>query len=661
MKPFISLRLMEHHKDTEMLDELIQAVLRNKGCADEVWLSSEYGFPPLSAHLESAKCMASAATRLRKAGIGCSLQISNCLGHGDYLKALDFSGITWQHMVGHDGTVSGYANCPNDPQFHMYLKDSTRAYAAWQPDCLWIDDDLRMYSHTPVQYGCFCERCIGLFASEQGIRFTREQLVKAINDPFDSTWRSKWVAFNRKSLATVARIIMEAAVEAAPNIKGGLQQAGFDWSNYSGTDLKPVYDALYQATGKPPLSRPGGGFYTDHAPRQMLDKALSVSLQNIRLPDYVTNTRPEVENFTHSALGKSSHGTVVESSLYLAYGCNALSYAILMCDNERTSWHEKMLCRIAQWRPYWEQMVNLNEDTQPGGLGIAFSRHHYERKMAAGENDFSWAMPRFGNVYQMSLAGLPLCWDGQNAPAVLLYPDAVDGFTADELKAMLAKGVITDGVALAKLNARGLCGLTGVETTPVTGPYYCERMTEDELNAGYEGRRWIQFAMSSQQPVYSLTSTNSDTRVLGQYAGADGAIYGAATLVTETPCGGRLAVFGYNLWENVVNSARRNQLLRAADYVSGGNLPAFIETVSQVATIPRVDRQGFTRSVTLLNASIDQSEALTLRVRNTIGKKTVYLQPCKADMPLNTETCASELLVTVPAMEPWSIGTLLFQ
>ena len=178
MEPLISLRLMNHHYNGKLMDELFEVLLRQPGCLDEVWLSTEYGFPPMSIHAKSAEAMTGAAERFRKHNIGVSLQIANSLGHGEYLRFMDFRGITWQHMVGIDSTVFPYGNCPRDKDFLEYQKESARLYAAaCKPDILFIDDDLRMHHHTPVDYGCFCDGCLEEMRSRWGLSFSRKELA----------------------------------------------------------------------------------------------------------------------------------------------------------------------------------------------------------------------------------------------------------------------------------------------------------------------------------------------------------------------------------------------------------------------------------------------------------------------------------------------------
>lgn len=51
-----------------------------------MWFASEYGFAPLDVHERSARLMAEAAELFEQLNIRTSLQISNTIGHGEYME-----------------------------------------------------------------------------------------------------------------------------------------------------------------------------------------------------------------------------------------------------------------------------------------------------------------------------------------------------------------------------------------------------------------------------------------------------------------------------------------------------------------------------------------------------------------------------------------------
>ncbi len=100
-------------KDPRFIEEFLKIVKENKGSCDEVWVSSDYGFPKIETHIKSAEVLTSVSEKLKNAGLRVSLQISNTIGHGQYMSSQDctdlvYEGSPVEKMVGHDGAVADY-------------------------------------------------------------------------------------------------------------------------------------------------------------------------------------------------------------------------------------------------------------------------------------------------------------------------------------------------------------------------------------------------------------------------------------------------------------------------------------------------------------------------------------------------------------------------
>jgi hypothetical protein len=76
--------------------------------------------------------------------------------------------------------------------------------------------------------------------------------------------------------------------------------------------------------------------------------------------------------------------------------------------------------------------------------------------------------------------------------------------------------------------------------------------------------------------------------------------------------------------------------------------------------LPRIDAEGKTDSVTLLNLSIGDTDAFTVKIRNPRGLKPVLASPQHPDVPLESVHDASrdELQVTLPGIAGWQICTI---
>ena len=654
MRPLrLVLRLWPEQFETdEALDELLGVLTRRRDACDEVWFAVARGFPPLDVHRRFADRMAAAAERVRAVGVLPGIQVGRTVGHADEAQ-FPADAITWQTLVGHDGRVARTCNCPRAPGFHDYLRDMLTPYAAWGPSSLWLDDDLRMHHHPPVAYGCFCERCLADFSAAAGGAWDREGLVAAFHGPDGGALRLAWTRFNQESIAMVCRTAAEAVHAVAPDCLLGLQTIGHEWGLYDGPDYAPAFAAYASVGGHPIGSRPGHGVYTDHRPRDLINKAFTVARQVARLPEAVTVACPEIENFTHTAMGKTPHGTVVESTLDLALsGCNALSYAIIGLPHEPLSWCEGILDRVGRWRPFWERYRRDGAGTRAAGFEIVFSRDHAARPICDGERPMAWAHLDLAAAQQLTTMGLPLCAENQHPCGALLTAGAADGLTDAEIERLLAGGLLIDGDALARLQARGFGPLIGMTAEPWGRHRAYERFTADPINGPHAGHVWMQ----PGGRFYRLDALSDGARVLGEYVTQEGDALGAATAAVETAAGGRVGVLGANGFEHVVSSARRAQVLALADWIGGGAMPALVETPAQVMVVPRTDEQGRLSTCLALNVSIDATPPLRTILRGATNAEAVWVTPETADRPLTATAEGDRTVLDLPPLPPWSLG-----
>jgi len=595
------IRLWEHHHtDEKLLRESLTAFKQYRDACDEVWFCTKPSAAPLEEHRESARLMAKAAEEMRKIGVIPSLQIGATIGHGDDFSLHSVS-PAWGTVVDSDGVKTRQCSCPRQAAFLAHVKAMAALYAACKPAMVWLDDDLRIARHSPAKEGCYCETCIRLFNQDFQSVWTRESLVKAMADGAAAgALRKRWVAFGQASLAGVARAAAQGVHAVSPETRMGLQHYNGHADLLNGYDWVPIFRAFEEETGRTAGSRPGSGFYNDHEPRGMIEKAFGIARQIRRLPASVQCIAPEVEGYQHWATGKSAHGLAVESALYLSMGADSLTYAILCSAVEPMAWYSSVyLSELAAWRPYYENYVRFNAGTQPGGILPFMSRDQVTRPLRTGENMRAWMTANpCQAASELAVLGLPFCPDGEWPVAVMLDAAAVDGMTDEDAKNVFAGGVLADAGAW-------------------------ERIAQRKLNGGFK---------AAEMPL-GVRSVCGFT----------------------TPAGGRVACVSYN---TAISAAQRHELLRTADWVARGRLPVIVETMAQMMAVPRVDRTGTLRSVTVLNASIGTQKPVTLRLRGCpVTTKTVsWVLPKEEPLvvPVNRESL--DALVTLPAVGPWQIG-----
>lgn len=660
--PFLIIRLHpQHHRNAAMRAEMLELLTSHPGVCDEVWFCTEFGFPDLQHHRESAVVMARAADEIRKIGIAPGLQIANTIGHGGTAENV-FMASGNQRMIGHDGVMAPSCNCPRNREFLEYQRQLADIYAAAvQPSSVWIDDDLRMNSHPPIQYGCFCGQCLADFSLLQNRFWSRQELVAELVRPDQySHLRQEWVEFSMSSLAEVAQVIAEATAKQAPHCRMGLQQCSLDWTTYYGPDLQQIFSAMVKVCGRKPGSRLGHGYYTDHAPRLLLNKSFAIARQVERAGDSLGQICPEVENTLHTAMGKSPRGTAIEATLDLAMGCNSLSFALWNDFRvEGPEWMALFLEKFKTWRPLWRLIAAFNSNSSLGGLDLAFGRRHAARPISKTEKPWdSWTV-HFDQLMQISTLGLPLCPDSPLACAAVLTAEAVSGMSDEELQRLFSGGVLLDGEAAVKLQERKPGFDLGMSAEWIRNSGAYEILTSDSLNGPYQGMRWNQFDDAYVQLSFSGTRYRALGKMYSSAAG-DG-LTGCATAVFETEWGGRVGVLGFNGFQNIVSSAKRVQVLKMANWITQGRLPAILETNAQVVVCPRLDKStGVLTCVTLLNASIGETQPLVVRLRHAQSDRvTQYSAEGTWQSHLEAHRAGTDLVVTVPPLSPWGIVFLV--
>ena len=347
------------------------------------------------------------------------------------------------------------------------------------------------------------------------------------------------------------------------------------------------------------------------------------------------------------ASGKSAQALCVESMLYLAFGASGLEYGLMGYAHEPSAWYANTyLSELTVWHPYYQSYTRYNAETKPGGF-LPFCGKN-------GKPDLAGTLRA---AEALATTGLPLCPGSPWSVGYILTAESVDSMTEVDIQRVLSGGSLLDGGAVAKLQARGY-GAAMKMTAQPRDPEIREAFTDDELNRDHVNYVWQPEAAKSE--TFALFPSNEAARVIGRYQRADGTAAEAASVLTETASGGRIAAFGFAGFGAEVSAARRRQLLLAADWVAMGRLPVFVETVSQLVAVPRVALAGDLKSVTLLNAAIDRQPPVTLRLRGCkAGLETVeWLVPKEKPVALAVRWENKDALVVLPEMAPWQIGWL---
>jgi len=637
---------------------------------DEVWLATDYGYPPISVHKEHARLLGEAAERLRREGIGVSLQLSNSIGHGQYSCKNDCTGlcapeVNARRLVGHDGVTADYCFCWNGEVFRRYIVDEVTAYvSAIHPNDLFIDDDFRPTNHAPVNFGCFCDSCIADFNAKHGLSLGREELVsRCYRDP---DFRMLWIGFVRDGLSGLMGEICEAVRKASPETRVGLQ--GGAHGAYRGYGNGYLFDVMHRVTGHKPAWRGGGGFYEDSNPNRVFAKIHSIAYQNSILPSYVTMRCPEIENLPFSVFGKSPAGTALETALGLASGNTDVSYSMMMNVNETVDFYGQYFRLFSEQRAYYEALAEVSERTTATGLVYGMSKHIARMPLDEGD-DFSDLSEPYKCSDMLWRCAMPVCFDDNGKDTVLLHPTAIRSMTDAELDALLTRNVITDGLGLAMINKRGFD--TGAQAAPMSHSdllFLSERVLPHKAQPKYNRELLTvsSFAKGDSFPSY-LHTLDDTAEILGTYQSnpalppfmPDGQYpYGVATAILHPKQGGRLAIFTYGLWKGNVPSVQRDRILDVCAYM-GSPLSARVVSLHQAVMYVRADKEtGKTRAVSVCNPTIGAASGITLEIKSPASEHFVFMGQYGPSCVLDFQKDGDTYRVTLPELAPYSLGTV---
>ena len=394
--PLMMVRLRgPHTADDAQWAKTFMALKENRAACDEVWFSTGIGFPKMEWHEAHVKRLARYADQLRGVGIVPSLQFQATLGHSDSTTAIEgAAGKTWGGFTGRGGTECQYCNCPRQAGFLAYVREMARLYASFRPGSVWIDDDLRIAGHSPGSpwdkvkdgwIGCWCQTCIAAFNAETGGAWTREALDAAMAK--DVALFDRWERFSFDGIAAVARAIAEEMRRNSPNTLLAYQHGA-----YRNDSQLAVFQALYEATGKPVGARPGGGAYHDINPHDQMVKAFGAARQRMRLgdPRWIGVWCPEIDTYPRAFASRTAQGLLNEALVNLALGMNSVSLLIMDTRYESDEWYgEALLAPLAAERELFDAYRRANEGT-----------------VAAGLADKTSAEP--DALYRFALAGVPV-------------------------------------------------------------------------------------------------------------------------------------------------------------------------------------------------------------------------------------------------------------
>ncbi len=602
--------------DDEIFAEHLAFIKKNIEIIDEVALLREYshvGYWPLETEKTVTKLIQKRIKQYKEAGVkSVGINMMCTIGHTD--ESWDvMPKLGMPHYTGNDGTESKNCMCYTSDEFIKYITERYTLYAQTEPDFIWLDDDIRPLRHG-IMDGCYCDGCIEKFNIENNTNFNRASLVSAIKE--DNIIEEKWNNFRYEKLKNLAVLLKDTIKSINPSIKIGYM---------STTDN--AYPNLISCLESEKL-RPGGGYYNDSFPNGLpnliFDKVFCTGMQIKECGNGISDIQYEYETFPYLSMNKSNTITQLETAAGLMYGNNGVAYNIFHRDD-----NQRLMDGIAEHSRLWDEM-NCFEYKNSGVY-------------CYGAINARW-------LNELSIPTTP---DLSHSQAAFILADEWNNLSDDEINAILAKSVLTDGKGLKVLIQRGFgkyCGGT-IKNEYTNG--MAERFTEHSLNGKYKGvyRDVFMTFYHRNSAVCHEFDIAPDAEVLTNLETVSHNLLGCGMYLYKNELGGTIVVNGYLQEEFLRSEAKRLQLINVFDYLSNGKMPVRTDNGLKVVPIVR-ENDGGDMMIMLVNSWFDKTGEFECRVNTSKPLCVINCDGSKS--PIKQQIIDKHSIITVSNIQPWS-------
>jgi hypothetical protein len=361
-----------------------------------------------------------------------------------------------------------------------------------------------------------------------------------------------------------------------------------------------------------------------------------------------------LENFPYQRLRKSEQATVVEAAAHMAAGTTGTAFNVLSMSKDPLDEYTPLFERISKYRLFYETLQRVLGRSMATGVWPAWNRDLFSSANVDGQWLENPKLP-FSAPYVLGEIGIPLCYRPDARTATALAGSTVYAFSHDELERIFSGGVVMDGEAWLATKLLGVERWTGVRDIEAVDRDATEVLARHPLNGRFAG--WSRDCRQSFWPerAYRFRTINADAEVLAtmiNYADRD---LGTCMTAYTNELGGRVVVLGYFPWSQIHSLAKASQMKSICTWLSRGRLPALSESFAKVVVWCR-QSSGERKGIVVLNASLDQVEALSLRVL-TDELQFTYVSPTTQPKTIVGERVVGSggyVRVSLPELAPWT-------
>ncbi len=541
-----------------------------------------HGQPPLQWLEDYQPNLFRLAEAMERIGVVYSVNPWITMGHADRGRDSRKTVPGIRMMVGHDGTRCTACACPLSTAWRKFIAETWALYAETQPHIIWVEDDIRTFNHTPVEFGCFCPDHIRMFSRRIGEKITRDQLVAAMLQPGEPhPWRSEYLGMQSDIMIDVARHLSQSVHRVAPEICMGLMSSGHHYHSVEGRHWDDFSDAL--ADGRPLYSRPPMGNYSEASMRGLYYSHDSIKGARHVMPGG-TIDQSEVENFTFSAYANSASFTFLKMALSFAYGSRGVTLNLFEHSGVPMADDPAVGRMLAESKPFCESLARVCQQTgvYRGVQLLHHPRATHCKQIHAGAGYSDLAPIPHPCMEQLEAHGIPTTYNEERVIAVA--GQTVRAFSDDQIRKMLSRGrgLLLDAVAAKVLCDRGFGRQIGLKSIAdpkpldMLGPFGAEELI-DPAFGGADGTYLTLSFGPHNRPLVSLIEPVRGGQVISRAVDPDRKRHHPMMVAYENRGGGRAIVQAYDLEQSYgggyCRPFRAMQLQAAVQWLAPGAFP----------------------------------------------------------------------------------------
>jgi len=611
-----------HYERDDVFAEHLEMLKKYQPALSEIALfvePSHHGYWPLEGQREWAALLSKRVAAYREAGFpSVGLNVLDTVGHFD--EAWDvWEAPPMQTMIGRSGHVSTSCLCPNTEAYRQYIRERYRILAAIDIDFIWIDDDLRLDNHGKAG-PCYCSTCIEKFNRSTGRSETFESLSKVDRND-DSALAREWTSFWENCMTEVCQIVHDAIRSVQPDIPIG-QMTGPESASV------PAWQEALDAT----KGRPGGGFYYDVSPCDVLFASLRAESQVVMYRKEIVERQYEYESFPYPDYGKSCTMARLESAFALMSDCQGIAYNMLNTAEVSRAACWRTLDMIAAQYAQFSAVVDSAEGTHNRGV---------------------FCSDTLGFGRRLLELGLPVSPDRRYASARIITGNDIHSYDDEQLEKLLCGSVLLDATALQDVIDRGFGSYCGVVPGKTYDNGVYEIFTDHPLNGSYRQYRRNPYVnyMEWQIPVPVLEAQTEGVEVLSELITLVGEKLGPCMTLYRNHKGGNVAVMSFIFSDHCRRMqfyGKKVQLLNLFNEIASQGLPVSIDSLHKLVPVYREDQNGHW-ILMIANMTFDACESFTVRIK---GKQAMRIESDGNYNEVGTEK-GDGTEIFVDGLAPW--------